>query len=704
MSRANLRAGLALSVVAVLLGGACKRNHPPSIPDVTGRFTYRPGDTVRLSATAVDLDDDSLSYLFAWVDSSSAVWTDYYPNGAAGAGSHAYAQPDTYFVKVKAQDIRGAGSDWSAAETLRVGLFAPGIPACPAGPSAGVTAETIRYSTSSSSPYGERVLIEYDWGGLQGGWCPAVPSDSACVGAHVFYLPGTYHIRARAGDTTGLCSAWSDSLAVTVTCHDTTPPSVSIVSPADGDSVRRGAITVKAVAGDDQIVTRVEFTIDGAQCGSDSSADGDTFSYRWSDTTAQIPNRNIEIVATAYDAGGNQVSATISVFIKSDLKWYWQNPEQGAMSTSALVAGDGMEEVVLSSCWDDYKFYSIAADLGTTRDSAMTRWAEYDFVGHPALCAATGHVIVGSEEGELYALTLPGLSRAWRWPDVSSETLEPFSYFGAPGISGNIIYVGGEDGGLCKFTDNGASVTPGPVYAVHGATVVDAPVIDADGSVYFGTDSGYLTKIDANLTAPIWRAHLLRVGEVYGPIIGSDGTVYCGTDSSRLYAIDPDGGTRWSAALDGIGARPALGRSALFVGTDFGTIYSFDPVSGAIKWQASLVHGAGFYTTPIVTANGYVYFQDDENVLYCVNQTDGTLIWTCDCSSYLPSSGGHRPSRTKKPQLTDYDPNPSITAGGDIIVVGWDALFCINGYKDGQLDAGAPWPKWQKDLSNSGKR
>ncbi len=700
-----------LSVVAVLLLAAgCKRNHPPSIPDVTGLRAFRPGDTARLSATSTDQDDDSLSYLFAWVDSASAVWSADYPSGVTATESHLYAEPDTYMLRVKARDTRGAESDWSPTEMLRVGLFPPTTPALPVGPASWETADTYRCSTCAANPYGEPVLIEYDWGGSPGGWCPAVPSDSACVGIHVFYIPGNYHIRARAGDTTGQTSAWSDSLAVTVVCQDTTPPSVNIVSPTNGDTVKRGLIAIKAFAADDQIVIKVEFTIDGTLVGTDSSADGDTFSYAWTDTAAQVPNQSHTIVATAYDAGGNNSSATIGIMIVgSGVKWFWQSAEEGAMQTSALVANDGVDEVVLSYCWDDFKFYSIKVDRGKFKSKTTTQWPEYEFIGGPALCAATGNVIVGSDEGELYALTLSGLDRMWRWPDAPAESLEPFIPFGAPAINGSDIYIGRETdvdtlNRLYKFTDLGTSVMPGPTYALSNQLVVDAPTIDVDGSVYFGTDSGYLIKIDANLTAPIWRTHLLRVGEVYGPIIGSDGTVYCGTDSFRMYAVNPDGTIKWTVTLDGVGARPALGRSALFVGTDACMVYSIDPATGSINWQKSLSLGFSFCTTPIVAANGYMYVQNDNDVLYCLNQADGTLLWACDCNSYLPGGGrsgnSHRPRRL---QLYDYDPNPSITSTGDIIVVGRSALFCVAGYPAGPLDPAAPWPKWQKNLSNSGR-
>jgi outer membrane protein assembly factor BamB len=710
MNYARLRAGLALSFVAVLLlGAACKRNHPPSIPDVTGRLTYRPGDTVRLSATATDLDDDSLAYLFAWVDSSSAVWTENYPSGATATGSLAYVASDTYTVRVRARDTKDAESDWSPAETLRVGIFAPGVPACPAGPSSGATGDTYRCSTSATSPYGEPVLIEYDWNGTQGGWCPAVPSDSPCIGTHVFYLAGTYHIRARAGDTTGLSSAWSNSLTVTVVLHDTTPPSVNFVSPANGDTVKRGLIAVKAVANDDQIVTKVEFTIDGTLTGTDSIAVGDTFSYAWTDTVAQVPDQSHTIVATAFDAGGNSSSVTIGItVVRSGVKWYWQNANQGSMMTSALVANDGEDEVVMSYCWEDYKFYSVRVGTGEAKCYTTTQQAEQDFSGGPALCVATGHVIVGSDEGELYALALGSLSHAWRWPDIPNETLEPYIPYGAPAINGSDIYVGRESDTdsldrLYKFTDVGGSATPGPTYVLHGQSVIDAPAIDAAGNVIFGTDSGYLIKIDANLSSPIWRLHLIRIGEVNGPIIGSDGTVYCGTESLRLCAVNPNGTIKWTATLDGVGARPALGRSALFVGSDMGAVYSIDPATGAINWQKSFTPSHSFNTTPIVAANGCLYIQSDQDVLFCLDQSDGTLIWSCDCNSYLPGRGhsGNSP-RPRKLGLTDYDPNPSLTAEGDILVVGRQALFCVSGYKDGPLDPAAAWPKWQHDLYNSG--
>jgi len=220
MTRDKLRAVLAVSVVLLLLlASACKRNHPPPKPDVTGQLTYRPGDTTRLSATATDRDDDLLSYLFAWGDTTSAEWTPDYPSGIAVTRTHVYADSGAYTARAKARDDKGAESEWSTAETVRVGVFLPGVPARPLGSAVGLTGTAFRCSTHAASPYGESLYIQFDWGEELGSWSGPVASDSPLVETHGFDTAGLYAISARACDNIGATSAWSDSLAVAIVEH-----------------------------------------------------------------------------------------------------------------------------------------------------------------------------------------------------------------------------------------------------------------------------------------------------------------------------------------------------------------------------------------------------------------------------------------------------------------------------------------------------
>jgi outer membrane protein assembly factor BamB len=395
----------------------------------------------------------------------------------------------------------------------------------------------------------------------------------------------------------------------------------------------------------------------------------------------------------------------IPVGTAGGVKWYWMSSEEEPCYTSAIVATDlDMDEVVMTSCYD-YTFVSIRTSNGIKKDDEKTDYLEYDFTGHPGYNAALGHVIVGSDEGELYALSIDGLKTDWHFPDKSPEDSLTYIEWGAPAFNGPSIYIGHDDtiGQLVKIQDAGTQGNQVAAYNT-GADVNDAPVVDASGNVIFATNDGRLTKIDANLSSPIWTAQLLGNGDVFGPILGGDGTIYCTSDSFRLYAIDPDSGmAKWTATLDADVSRPALGQTALFIGDMLGTVYSIDPATGATNWKKTVSQFSGFSTTPIVTDSGIVYFLDEDDKLFCVNTADGTTIWSCDCPYYLPFAARNS-RRPRKLELTGYLPNPSICANGDIIVVGQDALYCVYGYEEATLDAAAPWPKWQKDLSNSGKK
>ena len=80
---------------------------------------------------------------------------------------------------------------------------------------------------------------------------------------------------------------------------DTTAPSVSISAPTDGDTVS-GSIAVEAEASDDSNVDYVEFFVDGALMGSDSSS---TFSTGWDSTS--VSDGEHDLTATAVDTSGN---------------------------------------------------------------------------------------------------------------------------------------------------------------------------------------------------------------------------------------------------------------------------------------------------------------------------------------------------------------------------------------------------------------
>ena len=86
---------------------------------------------------------------------------------------------------------------------------------------------------------------------------------------------------------------------------DTTPPTVSITSPAYGATVS-GTITITATASDDQGVAGVQFQLDGVNGGAEDT--GAPYSISWDTTTAA--NGSHTITAVARDAAGNQTTSS----------------------------------------------------------------------------------------------------------------------------------------------------------------------------------------------------------------------------------------------------------------------------------------------------------------------------------------------------------------------------------------------------------
>src|SRR5438105_2966147 len=94
---------------------------------------------------------------------------------------------------------------------------------------------------------------------------------------------------------------------------DTTPPTVSITSPAGGSTVS-GTITVSANASDNVGVAGLQFQLDGANLGSEDTATPYTVS--WNTTTAS--NASHTLTAIARDAAGNRrTSSPVSVTVSN---------------------------------------------------------------------------------------------------------------------------------------------------------------------------------------------------------------------------------------------------------------------------------------------------------------------------------------------------------------------------------------------------
>ena len=121
-----------------------------------------------------------------------------------------------------------------------------------------------------------------------------------------------YHYRVHSTNSSGVASVSGDFVFATNNTASTTPPTVSISSPATNSTVS-GTVTVSAVATDSVGVASVQFLLDGAVLGSQISS----FPYSTSWDTTSAGNGTHTLSARAIDTAGNAATASVSVTVSN---------------------------------------------------------------------------------------------------------------------------------------------------------------------------------------------------------------------------------------------------------------------------------------------------------------------------------------------------------------------------------------------------
>jgi hypothetical protein len=127
-------------------------------------------------------------------------------------------------------------------------------------------------------------------------------------------LSGTStYVRAEVRSSSGTLRGMTQAIMFKRTSGpDTTNPTVSLTAPADGATVS-GSVDVDASASDNVGVASVQFTVDGASIGTDTSA---PYSVSWD--TRSVTNGSHTLRAIARDAAGNSAtSAPVAVAVSN---------------------------------------------------------------------------------------------------------------------------------------------------------------------------------------------------------------------------------------------------------------------------------------------------------------------------------------------------------------------------------------------------
>ena len=218
----------------------------------------------------------------------------------------------------------------------------------PGGPYSGVVDEKIQFDGSQSA--GDDDIDKYEWDFGDG-------KDGKGVSPkHAYKAAGVYTVRLTVTDDDGNTS-WAETTATIV---DEVPLVVFITQPSPNSTVS-GITPVVATTSDDQLVSNVQFRVDGVSIG---SASGPPWSVDWDTTTATNDNHTLTAIAT--DSLGRTSQASIPVNVSN-------TPVSFVSITSPLDGSVVQGRVSITA--------SASSDISFVQFTVDGRWIGTDFFG-----------------------------------------------------------------------------------------------------------------------------------------------------------------------------------------------------------------------------------------------------------------------------------------------------------------------------------
>jgi chitodextrinase len=182
-----------------------------------------------------------------------------------------------------------------------------------------------------------------------------------------------YSYTVAAFDPAGNVSAQSAAATATTFAPDTTPPTVSITSPANNATVSN-TITLSANATDDVAVASVQFQLDGTNLGPAIT----TAPYSMSWNTTVTSNGSHTLTAIAKDTSNNAAtSAPVTVTVSNTavpppgLIGFW-NFDEGTGTVAHDTSGNGYNGTVNGATWTTGKSNKALSFNGTTNSVVTT--------------------------------------------------------------------------------------------------------------------------------------------------------------------------------------------------------------------------------------------------------------------------------------------------------------------------------------------
>lgn len=152
---------------------------------------------------------------------------------------------------------------------------------------------------------------------------------------------------------------------------------------------------------------------------------------------------------------------------------------------------------------------------------------------------------------------------------------------------------------------------------------ITSPIVEANGRVYLGTEAGDFVVLDANSGSVLWR-YGVQSAIRSNPVAVKDMVIF-GSDDQNLYLLDGQG-----ALVDRFDAQGRVGSSllaekgVLYFGVDNQQFCSLNLRTRRLRWKVRV--GGAAVTIPVIQGKR-LFFIGSNNILYCLNKNNGTILW-----------------------------------------------------------------------------
>lgn len=264
-------------------------------------------DNVKVQAYRVSraMNGGPLS-LVAGVTAPSTDWTDRTVQSRA-----------SYCYTVTAVDTSAMASSPSAQSCVKAAdVTAPTVPANVMATAQSASQVNVAWNASTDDVAVTAYKVYRSDGGGAAKLLPESPTTNSLADRSLA-AKTSYSYRISACDAAGNCSAQSAAATVTTPAlPDTTPPKVSIISPAPGSKVS-GIISITATASDAAGIGQVAGKVAGVRLqldGLDVSSELTSPPYSVRYNTKSLPKSSHTVKAIARDAAGNAATSAVVTF------------------------------------------------------------------------------------------------------------------------------------------------------------------------------------------------------------------------------------------------------------------------------------------------------------------------------------------------------------------------------------------------------